>query len=59
MKAIGVNRAGLVEPENDRRLPTLSPGLVRVRAKYAGVGFADVMAAKGGYPLAPKRPSFP
>ena len=59
MKAINIRKAGLVELENDRRLPILSPGLVRLRVKYAGVGFADVMAVKGGYPLAPRRPFSP
>jgi NADPH:quinone reductase-like Zn-dependent oxidoreductase len=59
MKAITIRKAGLIELENDRRLPPLSPELVRVRVKYAGVGFADVMAIRGGYPLAPKRPFSP
>lgn len=30
-----------------------------MRVKYAGIGFADVMAVRGGYPLAPKRPFSP
>lgn len=34
-------------------------GQIRVAVKYAGVGFADVMAVRGGYPLAPARPFSP
>jgi len=37
----------------------LPKGKVRVRVKYAGVGFADVMAAKGHYILAPSFPFSP
>ena len=32
---------------------------VIVEVKYSGVGFADVMAVRGGYPLAPRRPFSP
>ena len=35
-------------------LPEPKPGEVRVRVLAAGVGFADVMAQHGGYPLAPE-----
>ena len=40
-------------------LTPLAPTKVRVRVRYAGVGFADVMAAAGGYPLAPRPPFSP
>jgi len=59
MRAITVRKAGKIELENNRILLPLSRGLARVRVKYAGVGFADVMAVRGGYPLAPKRPFSP
>jgi NADPH:quinone reductase-like Zn-dependent oxidoreductase len=59
MKAIIVRRPGFAEPEEgaDGRPP--APGRVRVRVRYAGVGWADVMAVRGGYPLAPRRPFSP
>jgi NADPH:quinone reductase-like Zn-dependent oxidoreductase len=40
-------------------LPEPKPGQVRVRVLAAGVGYADVMAQHGGYPLAPKLPFTP
>jgi len=40
-------------------IPEPKPGEVRVRVLAAGVGFADVMAQHGGYPLAPKLPYTP
>lgn len=40
-------------------LPVPKPGKVRVRVLAAGVGFADVMAQHGGYPLAPRLPFTP
>lgn len=40
-------------------LPTPKPGQVRVRVLAAGVGYADVMAQHGGYPLAPRLPFTP
>ena len=40
-------------------LRPLAPDQIRVRVTYAGVGFADVMAARGVYPLAPGRPFSP
>jgi len=43
----------------EEALPELKPGEVRVRVLAAGVGFADVMAQHGGYPLAPKLPFTP
>lgn len=39
--------------------PPRAKGLARVRVRYAGVGFADLMAVRGGYPLAPRRPFSP
>jgi len=46
MRAITVRKAGKIELENNRILLPLSRGLARVRVKYAGVGFADVMAVQ-------------
>jgi len=43
----------------EEALPEPKPGQVRVRVLAAGVGFADVMAQHGGYPLAPKLPYTP
>jgi NADPH:quinone reductase-like Zn-dependent oxidoreductase len=43
----------------EEALPEPKPGEVRVRVLAAGVGFADVMAQHGGYPLAPKLPFTP
>ncbi|MFC1577701.1 medium chain dehydrogenase/reductase family protein [Thermodesulfobacteriota bacterium] len=43
----------------EEALPEAKPGEVRVRVLAAGVGFADVMAQHGGYPLAPKLPFTP
>lgn len=40
-------------------LPEAKPGQVRVRVLAAGVGYADVMAQRGGYPLAPRIPFTP
>lgn len=40
-------------------LPEPKTGEARVRVLAAGVGFADVMAQHGGYPLAPKLPFTP
>jgi NADPH:quinone reductase-like Zn-dependent oxidoreductase len=58
MKTIIVNKAGrLVVSDGAEREEARSGTVVRV--KYAGVGFADVMAAKGGYILAPKPPFSP
>jgi synaptic vesicle membrane protein VAT-1 len=36
--------------------PEPAPGQVRIRVQAAGLGFAEVMAAQGLYPDAPKRP---
>jgi NADPH:quinone reductase-like Zn-dependent oxidoreductase len=43
----------------EEALPEPEPGEVRIRVLAAGVGFADVMAQHGGYPLAPKLPFTP
>jgi NADPH:quinone reductase-like Zn-dependent oxidoreductase len=43
----------------EETLPEPKPREVRVRVRAAGVGFADVMAQHGGYPLAPKLPFTP
>src|SRR6185369_3275415 len=58
MKALVVSKKGILE-EQDLSLPELRPGQVRVRVEYAGVGFADMMAVRGGYALAPKLPFSP
>lgn len=43
----------------DEPIPEPGPGQVRVWVLAAGVGYADVMAQHGGYPLAPKLPFTP
>lgn len=58
MKALVVSKKGVVEAR-DLAVETLHPDKIRVRVGYAGVGFADVMAVRGGYLLAPKRPFSP
>lgn len=40
-------------------VPEPKPGQVRVRVLAAGVGYSDVMAQRGGYPLAPRMPFTP
>lgn len=40
-------------------VPEPQAGEVRVRVLAAGVGYSDVMAQRGGYPLAPKPPFTP
>ncbi|ORT52218.1 hypothetical protein ST37_02475 [Vibrio sp. qd031] len=40
-------------------IPLLGPKEVRVKVIVAGVGWADVMARRGGYPLTPKLPFVP
>jgi NADPH:quinone reductase-like Zn-dependent oxidoreductase len=59
MKAITVYEKRIAAAEDVGSSEAPEPGLTRVRVKYAGVGFADVMAVRGGYPLAPKRPFSP
>jgi len=59
MKTITVHEAGRVETSDTGQASAPATGRTRIRVKYAGVGFADVMAVRGGYPLAPKRPFSP
>ncbi|WP_305842520.1 alcohol dehydrogenase catalytic domain-containing protein [Photobacterium leiognathi] len=40
-------------------MPEPAPKEVRVKIIVAGVGWADIMARRGGYPLAPKLPFVP
>ncbi len=58
MKALTVHEADKLRVE-EVGPPRLPAGQARIRVKYAGVGFADVMAVRGGYPLAPRRPFSP
>jgi NADPH:quinone reductase-like Zn-dependent oxidoreductase len=59
MRAIVVSARGRVDIRRDVNPGPLAAGRVRVRVRYAGVGFADLMALKGGYPLAPRMPFSP
>jgi NADPH:quinone reductase-like Zn-dependent oxidoreductase len=43
----------------EEALPEAKPGQVRIRVLAAGVGYSDVMAQRGGYPLAPRMPFTP
>ena len=43
----------------ESKLPEPKPDEARVRISAAGVGYSDVMAQRGGYPLAPKPPFTP
>lgn len=43
----------------EEMLPEPGPGQVRLRIRAAGVGYSDVMAQRGGYPLAPRLPFTP
>lgn len=60
MKEIIARKPGLAEPEETAD-PGKAPrrGSVRVKVRYAGVGYADVMAVRGRYLLAPSRPFSP
>jgi NADPH:quinone reductase-like Zn-dependent oxidoreductase len=58
MKTITVQKDGKLVVADDPKTAEKGIGEV-VTVKYAGVGFADVMAAKGGYILAPKPPFSP
>lgn len=58
MKALVVRKKGVLELE-ESPLPRLEENRLRIRVEYTGVGFADVMAVQGGYPLAPRRPFSP
>jgi len=56
---IGAHGSTEVLKTVEEAIPEPKPGAVRVRVLAAGVGFADVMAQHGGYPLAPKLPFTP
>jgi len=58
MKALVISRLGGPEVLEVRDVadPTVGPGQELVRVKAAGLNFADVMTAQGGYPGAPKPP---
>jgi NADPH:quinone reductase-like Zn-dependent oxidoreductase len=58
MRAIWITKAGGPEALEVRETadPEPGPGQVRIRVHMAGLGFADVLAAQGLYPDAPKRP---
>src|ERR1039458_1371796 len=58
MRAIWITRAGGPAALEVRETadPEPAPGQVRIRVRAAGLCFADVMAAQGLYPDAPKPP---
>jgi synaptic vesicle membrane protein VAT-1 len=58
MRAIWITRAGGPDALEVRETPDPEPGLgqVRVRVRAAGLNFAEVIAAQGLYPDAPKPP---
>ena len=58
MRAIWISRPGGPEALEVRETadPEPQPGEVRIRVRVAGLGFAEVMAAQGLYPDAPKLP---
>ena len=58
MKAIVITRLGGPEVLEVRDVPepVASPGQVLVRVQAAGLNFADLMTAQGGYPGTPKPP---
>jgi NADPH2:quinone reductase len=58
MKALVISRLGGPEGLEVRDVadPTVGPGQELVRVEAAGLNFADVMTAQGGYPGAPKPP---
>ena len=58
MRAIWITRHGGPEALEVRETadPEPGPGQVRIRVSAAGLNFADVMAAQGLYPDAPKPP---
>ncbi len=60
MNSLTVREWGALERVHvDRDSRNVPAGRVRVRVRYAGAGFADLMAVAGKYPLAPKRPFSP
>jgi NADPH:quinone reductase-like Zn-dependent oxidoreductase len=58
MRAVWITRPGGPEALEVRETadPEPGPGQVRIRVRAAGLTFADVMAAQGLYPYAPKPP---
>jgi NADPH:quinone reductase-like Zn-dependent oxidoreductase len=58
MRAVWITRPGGPEALEVRETadPEPGPGQVRIRVRAAGLNFADVMAAQGLYPDAPKPP---
>ena len=58
MRAVWITRSGGPEALEVRETadPEPGPGQVRIRVRAAGLGFAEVMAAQGLYPDAPKPP---
>jgi NADPH2:quinone reductase len=58
MKAIVITRAGGPEVLEVREMPepTIASGSEVIRVQAAGLNFADVMTASGGYPGTPKPP---
>src|SRR5512132_3906022 len=58
MRAIWITRPGGPGALEVRETadPEPGPGQVRIRVRVAGLGFADVLAAQGLYPDAPRRP---
>ena len=58
MKSLIVRTSGKMEL-TEKKLGVLESGKIRIRMKYAGVGFADMMAVRGVYILAPRKPFCP
>lgn len=58
MKSIIVTKQG-IKISADNQLPKLLNDKIRIKVEYSGVGFADVMAVKHKYILAPKDPFSP
>jgi NADPH:quinone reductase-like Zn-dependent oxidoreductase len=58
MRAVWITRHGGPEALEVRETadPVPGPGQVRIRVSVAGLNFAEVMAAQGLYPDAPKPP---
>src|SRR5216117_2356246 len=59
MRAVWITRPGGPEALEVRETadPEPGPGQVRIRVRAAGLTFADVMAAQGLYPDAPRPPT--
>lgn len=61
MKKIIIRKNGdpqVLEVDDFKMQPDSKNGLL-IEVWYVGVGFADIMAQRGGYPLAPKKPFTP